>query len=60
MQLLAIILVRSRTDWCAGVESPLAGDCFLEIARKRASYNLNGYGSMQSDRALRMMPVITE
>ena len=25
------------------VGSPLAGDCFLEIARKRASYNLNGY-----------------
>ena len=24
--------------------SPLAGDCFLEIARKRASYDLNGYG----------------
>jgi len=26
MQLLAILLVRSRTDWCAGVGSPLAGD----------------------------------
>jgi len=24
--------------------SPLAGDCFLGIARKRASYNLNGSG----------------
>ena len=27
------------------VGSPLAGECFLGIARKRASYNLNGYGS---------------
>jgi hypothetical protein len=26
MQLLAILLVRSRTDLCAGVGSPLAGD----------------------------------
>ena len=26
MQLLAILLVRSRIDWCAGVGSPLAGD----------------------------------
>jgi hypothetical protein len=27
----------------SGVEG-LAGDCFLGIARKRASYNLSGYG----------------
>jgi hypothetical protein len=26
MQLLAILLVRSRSDWFAGVGSPLAGD----------------------------------
>jgi hypothetical protein len=26
MRLLAILLVPSQTDWCAGVGSPLAGD----------------------------------
>ena len=37
MQLLVILLVRSRTDWCAGGGSPLAGD-----HRSQATFLLPG------------------
>jgi hypothetical protein len=40
MQSLAIRLVRSRTDWWAGVGSALARDFEETIARERASYTV--------------------
>ena len=44
MQLLAILLVRARTDWCAGVGSPLAGD-----HRSQATFLLNDPGQVGTD-----------
>jgi len=45
-QLQAILLVRSRTDWCAGVGSPLAGD-----HRSQATFLLHDPVSVESPRA---------
>ena len=56
MQLLAIHLVLPRSDRCAGVGSPLAGDFSSAIASKLASYDCINPAKATGSRTLQKSP----